>query len=362
MGAWLLTPAGVFEWAFPLIFTIILIAPLLRYIHVGWSIKRDDIMTSLDATARKDYLVKFFKVSERIDEGEASAQFETMYETRYGRHFFAFPAALLVITTSAETYLVSQGALAAMGVIAKPAATLSTIAVSAIAGAYMWVVSDFISRSRRLDFSPSDVHWSTLRLSIAVALGYSFASLVKDDVGPFIAFALGAFPLDALTTALRRLANKKLDLDLGPSRGLDQLNKLQGIDAIIVDRLAQQDLTTIPQLAYCDPIQVTMRSNLSFNFVIDIVSQSLAWIYLDGDQLDKLRSHGLRGAYEIRDLVLALSHAPDGPPEGDRTAGDAAGALAAAAAALGLGPDVLKYTFEQIAYDPYTQFLHKVWN
>jgi hypothetical protein len=48
-----------------------------------------------------------------------------------------------------------------------------------------------------------------------------------------------------------------------------------------------------------------MRSSLSFRFVVDVVSQALAWVYL-GEKLDQLRTIGLRGAYEINVFLYDL--------------------------------------------------------
>ena len=56
-----------------------------------------------------------------------------------------------------------------------------------------------------------------IRMLIAIPLGYSFAALLKDDLGPFIAFAAGAFPLQNVETLLQRLANKQLGVEMGAS-------------------------------------------------------------------------------------------------------------------------------------------------
>jgi hypothetical protein len=55
--------------------------------------------------------------------------------------------------------------------------------------------------------------------------------------------------------------------------------KLQGINRWIIERLSNEDITTVTQIAYCDPIRLIMRSNLTFNFVTDCMNQALAVIY-----------------------------------------------------------------------------------
>src|SRR5262249_36776758 len=152
-------------------------------------------------------------------------------------------------------------------------------AIAAIAGAYMWTVNDFISRARRLDFAPADVFWGVLRLVIAVPMGYAFA-VIAPPVGPFVAFAIGAFPLAKVTTMLQQLANKNLNLAATEEEAKDDIIQLQGINKTIAERLINEDITTVTQVAYCDPVQLIMRSNLTFNFVTECMNQALAWMYL----------------------------------------------------------------------------------
>ncbi len=95
-----------------------------------------------------------------------------------------------------------------------------------------------------------------------------------------------------------------------------------------------------------------MRTGLLFDFVVDIVSQALAWIYLQ-DKMNDLRYGGLRGALQIRTLF------------DDRNSGDADVAAAASAAftnaAVGAKMDAAAFenACRKIAEDPYTEFLPK---
>jgi len=231
---------------------------------------------------------------------------------------------------------------------------LNYTGLAAIAGAYMWVVGDFIWRARRMDFSPADVLWGTLRLFIAAPLGLSLGSVVKPDIWSFVAFGLGAFPLETIQMFLRQLSAKALQIDLGTTQKSDLLN-LDGVDQKLVDRLAYEDIMSIVQLAYCDPIQLTMRSNLTFNAVVDLVSQSLAWVYI-GDKLPALRSLGLRGAYEIRQFLEHLGPQADAL---DRL--NANRIVPSIAQRLGLAEDNMWYVITTIAYDPYTDFIYQTW-
>jgi len=228
------------------------------------------------------------------------------------------------------------------------------IGMAAIAGAYLWVINDHISRARRLDFAPADVEWGVLRLIIAIPMGYAFAAVAAKSVGPFVAFALGAFPLATLTSMLRQLSEKKLDLGATSVEASDDIIKLQGINRTIVERLSNEDVTTVTQIAYCDPVRLVMRSNLSFNFVTDCMNQALAWLYLQ-DDLNIIRPLGMRGAAEIKNLIDSY----DDPADVDHQR--AVDALPKIAAAIKQDPATLQVAFREIAEDPYTIFLSSVW-
>ena len=216
-----------------------------------------------------------------------------------------------------------------------------------------------------MDFSPADVMWGALRIVISVPLGLSLGSIINKEVVNFAAFGLGAFPLTTIAVALRQLWYKQLGVELGPTEKSDLLG-LDGIDKPLVERLAIEDITSIVQLAYCDPIQLTMRTNLSFNAVVDLVSQALAWVYL-GEKLTAIRPLGCRGAYEVRQLIDFL-HAAENPPANDATDNeklakeDAEKIVLAIANKLELENDKLCFVLRQIAYDPYTDFIYTTWN
>jgi hypothetical protein len=169
---------------------------------------------------------------------------------------------------------------------------LPPVAVAAVAGAYGFVAWDLIWRTATRHLSASDILGSAVRMLVAIPLGYSFAALLKDEVGPFIAFAAGAFPLQAVATILQRLANKQLGIEIGASASKDQVTELSCVDRVIADRMQDADITTVGQLAYCDPVQTCMRTNLSFAFISDVTAQALAGINL-GNKLANMRLFGL---------------------------------------------------------------------
>ncbi len=335
-----------------------LMIPVLRFLWTGWVAKRRDILDGLDEAACDAYFEMFCRNGARPAPGTARRQFEALYERWYGRAKFWAPGILLFVVAALAVTTSVFSVFASQSDVTSPFIRMPLPAIAALAGAYMWVCDDLIGRCRRLDMNPSDLHWGAMRFVIAIPMGYAFGSLVQDAIAPFIAFALGAFPINELSNMLRRLANAKLGMEPKDDEASDSIVKLNGTDRDIAERLAKEDLRTIGQLAYCDPVHTTMRSSLSFNFVTDLMNQALVWNYLRTD-LHALSRQGLRGAVEIRHLILEIEAGSREP--GSPLSPLAQQSLLSAAATVGMSPETLQYTFYQIADDPYTRFLYKIW-
>ncbi len=335
------------------------LTPVLVFIIVGWRVKKNEIMDGLTKEAKQKYF-EMFSLSSLKGKTAREMDFGDFYSLWYGRRFYILPVALLVAALLfASTVVVFTALHSLRGLDSTTGYDLPPNALAAIAGAYMWVGSDFISRARRLDFSPSDVQWGVLRLVICVPLGYAFTALAGEAgnvLGPTIAFSLGAFPLGALIDLLQQALYTLIKRSPGSPTANDTVMQLQGIDDVIAKRLAAEDITTVAQVAYCDPIRLVMRSNLTFSFVIDCMNQALAWLYFE-NQMKTLRPLGLRGAAEIAYLVDDLTS------DDASVQSEALATLTDVVKAISPPHTVqtMRWTFEQIAKDPYTVFLREVW-
>ncbi len=326
--------------------TILLLCPLGYFLTVGWARKYDEIDSSLPDHAKYTYLKNYRGYTGPED--KAVVEFKRVYKKWYGRWRFFIPILLVSLIALIENYQLALGL--QLWVEEKPITAVS----AAIAGGYTFVASDFIARVQRGSLSRADILRGALRMAVSIPVGLAFGQLNK-DFAVFIAFGVGIFPLEALTTILRRVLDDKLKLQSDADSVPDRVALLSGIDRPIAERLQDADITTVPQLAWCDPIQLTMRTNLSFEFVSDIVGQSLAWVYLR-DKLAVLQAFGLRGAYEIYVLMDELN---------SRNASEKAKALKAlkeAAEAVKMPMDGLRYAFYQIAEDTSTKFIYDSWS
>lgn len=341
-----------------LLLTSLIAYPLLIFVWLGWKRKADDVVLSLTGEAAALYLRRFQR--QEVAPDKAEAEFKRFYASWYGRRYLAFPIFVFTVVVVIATYLLGDSAYVylrkANGLVLNEQEffQLPRIATAALAGAYAFVCWDIISRVARRNITATDVLGAAVRLAIAIPVGYSFSALLKEDTGPFIAFAVGAFPVQTLGTVLQRIANRQLGLEIGADSAQDQVVKLSGIDQPTADRIEDADITTVAQLAYCDPVQLTMRTNLGFSYVSDIVAQALAWIYL-GDRLNDIRPLGFRGAVEIGNLLSDLD-------TNDPAISAPAGVLLSKVAkAAKMSEEEFRNTAQEIAHDPYTEFLVKTW-
>lgn len=329
---------------FDLLLTALLAHPLCIYLKYVWQQKADEIYESLSSPAKQSYLQIFKKIDATTE--NASAKFDVYYQNWYGRKRLVWPI-LLVLTIAALENLFLGQSLSKLNASSKSIDVLT----ASIAGAYTFVTWNFFASVQRRNLLIADIMRGGLRLAIAIPLGFALGGL-NETAGSFLAFAVGVFPLDTISTILRQLANKKLTLELGPADARSQVSQLSGVDSSIADRIEDADITTIAQLAWCDPIDLTMRTNLRFAYIIDVVGQALSWVYLES-KLESLRPFGLRGAFEIREFMDKDLKSADAS-----TKTRAEAVLTAAAAAAAIPVEGLRYAFNNIAYDEATKFLY----
>ena len=339
--------------------------PVASFIVRGWNIKKSDIMSSLGDKSIKLYVKTFLK-KERADAPSIKndlAIFDEMYLRRYGRYRLREPLILLVVTLFPLSLLMSHTALARLAALSgTPIPTGSLIlpgeALAAVAGAYTFVIAALVRSAMNYELPPLMLANAALRLLVAAPVGYAVAAF-DGTKSEFIAFAIGAFPIDQVQTIFGRLTSKYFntsDNDPVTADSTDKTMALDGVDQPMAENLAAGEITTAVQLAYCDPVQLSLRTNIDFDVILDLQSEALAYIYLGG-QLDMIRPLGLRGAVEISNLMNSETiPARPGQPTSDFTQ-----AFTSAQVASKIDAGGLRNCFNEITKDPYTIFLVESW-
>lgn len=346
-------------YAFPvlafLLFCLLSI-PILMFLIYGWCKRRREIMCLFTDGAIKKYFRAFFP-AEEIRPEYVSLAFEKSFHSRFGRRTYILPTALLfgivlVAYVLILAYLARVPCVSSVG-------SFALVGLSAFFGAYFFVVHEMQRRERSADLSPFHLNQASLRLVLIVPVAYVFAGFFRADFGPFIAFALGAFPINELWKILKDQAKKTLKLgeeEKGKGAGLIEL---QGVDKSIAERFDVEGISTIEQLAYSDPIDIAIRTGIGFSLVTDFISQALAWIYLEWD-LPTARRYSLRGALEVKGL-FEETDCSEKDEASIRNAEIAWHTLNSLAIELKMDVKVLERLLRSIIDDPHYIFISEIW-
>jgi hypothetical protein len=343
-----------YVWGLAALLLGLLVMPVWRFLATGWVRKRRNVVCGLTKDAIELYFRQFYP-NEHVDKNRIREAFENNFDKRFGRHHYTFPGIFLVAVAGLATFMLSAAVAVWLGILPQEAGTIPVVAAAALAGAYMWVLDDLIVRNRRLDLSPANLSWGAFRFVTAVPFGYAFAYIFIQSVAVPVAFLIGSFPTRTLRRVAGRLAARQMNVGELGEEGVSELERLQGINTSNAEAFADEGVTTILQLAYSDPIDLTIRTSLGFSYVVDCVSQALAWIYFE-DELKTLRKNSLRGAQEIANFISELDDSKD-----QKAQARAKAALQQIAQELRKKPESLERTFREIAEDPYTQFLWNAW-
>lgn len=356
-------------------------APLIRFVVIDWGTRYQEFVNRLNDDALTAYLQQFWEkytiqskafiawtpkqcedktiTQKQIDDSMESI-FDDIYYKQYGQHAFFVPLALLFFTIFISTVLGIKIYLDQIHLSLPKDNDVTVIAIASMAGAYMYIVSDSIQNVRQRSLNASTLYWYTLRMLLAIPIGVALTSLIAVDAQPFVAFGLGALPMDQIIKGLRQLSTQKLNLTV-PDEESDQLTKLEGVTARISSLLIAEGVDSIDQIITVDPILLSMRTGLPFKFILQLGSQAIVR-RLMGESAEKLIPLSLADARSIAALVDDLDNKND---EAAKNRAEAVLAMATSLLASGdpkVVPDdystqCLEYTFRQIAKGNYTKFI-----
>ncbi len=332
----------------------LLFGPVICYLISGWVARRREILGSFVPETIKLYF-NIFYFADFGDSQNPQDDFRNLYDWRYSRQHFGIPSVCLFATSIFFLAFASSTIFGWLRGEAAPESDPVAIAVAAIAGAYMWVLYDLIRRAQQRDLHPPNLLRASFRLIVAAPLGYAIGALLDKSAAVPVAVLLGAFPTKTLFTIARRIASSRLSLGDPRREPAHELELLQGVERAQAERFEDEGVVTILQLAYSDPIDLTIRTNFSFSYVVDCCSQALAWLYFQQD-LAKMRRFGLQGGQEIYNLISEIEG-----DYGDELQKQAEKCRNLAAADLKMDPQAFERSLREVAGDPYTEFLCDVW-
>ena len=342
---------------------VLLLLPAFVYLCTTWSNRRNFLFARFNKEAIELYYEQFFpatvkkRLGKRAVKKAASepieARFRHDFARLYGRRYYVLPLLLLALLGAFGMIATSDSIHVWLGW--EPGArAFPKIAISAFLGAYAWVLYDQFERFRNGDFTQHDVYAGIYRFLIAIPLGISLASLMTEKVQIGVAFLLAAFPTTTILKLARRLVSKNLGVGEEKEGGPLELENLQCVGRTNAERYLNEGISTIAELAWTDPIDLTIRTNRDFNFVIDSISQALLWVYFE-EKVKQLYPLSLRGAQEVCTLFEDLD---SGKPKAKHAAEET---VLTAAKKMGMERESFIYTLVSVRDDPYSQFLYKIW-
>lgn len=353
----------------------LVLIPPVHYLSTLWRVRRDALLELMKENSILLYFRQFHP-AEKVDRGTARQAFNRFFHERYGRQHYALAYMVLFGLTTLATYSAID---ALTGwVHGTPVRKETLLVAAALAGAYFFVIQDQLSQIRKLDLTRDDLSNYGLRILVAVPFGWAISQFANPEFGTPIAFLLGAFPTRAIFSMAKRLTSQKLNLadETGddPQKRRAELEHLQSIGKPAAERFALENISSIVDLAYEDPIDLAMRTNFDFKYIIDCVSQALLWIYLEDSIHDKgLYQLSLRGAQEAETLhrdnetyheIVEKFKKHQGPPPDELTErkhSDGEHAIEDIASRLGMCKDSFMVTLRRVALDPHTEFLCTLW-
>lgn len=240
------------------------------------------------------------------------------------------------------------------------------VIIMALTGGYIWSLYQICARSRSSELSPYDLYEIDLGLFAAVPVGIAFSLITEqlDGVRSFAAFAASAFPLRDVQRLFRQYATRKtLAADSANSTPrpaeLHLGNSIEGLSDQTLVRLGELRISTVLDMAYCDPIKVMVQTGFPLPVIIDWIDQSL-WALYAGDLKSKINKRGIRCSLDVCEFVDLHLRDKDGQKK-TPTGGPDQAALEALARAMDCEPVLLLDLMFRVDVDPQVALLRKLW-
>lgn len=234
------------------------------------------------------------------------------FKTYYNRYEYMSSLALIFLTISAALLFVlvrihfaPQFLSGAVTGFIQNAAWGGTV-LWAIIGSYLWNCYDLIHRTTNFNLPPDAFARMWLKLWVAAAVAAIFSAGLAAGLQPTVGFAIGLISIPVLFEAVADKASKTLNVKTTEGDTSTKIAVLQGATPDVIDALSDIDIQNTVQLAYCDPINVMMSTNLAWVVIIDLIDQALLFNYMGADAA-KIRSGGYRGCIEAATIGANLN-------------------------------------------------------
>ena len=234
------------------------------------------------------------------------------FKTYYGRAEYLSALVLNFLTGSAAIiFILARIGFPALFLGSDVSAYIRNLAYGstvlwALIASYLWNCYDLIHRTTNFNLTPDAFEKMWLKLWVAAAVAAILSSGVVVGLQPTLGFAIGLVSIPALFQAVSDKASKLLNIKTTEGDTATKIGVLQGATPEVIDALGNIDIQSTVQLAYSDPINIMMSTNLGWVVIIDLIDQALLFNYI-GTDIAKIRSGGYRGCIEVATIGANLN-------------------------------------------------------
>lgn len=247
--------------------------------------------------------------------------------------------------------------------------------IAAMFGAWAYALYSIISRISSADLSPEFLLRIGYQPILAIAVAYFSMFIFSNDFKLLLSFCIGFLPYPEIVKFLRGFLQKHLrKFTEGSTAGTSKptakpapLSEIEGIEMDEVERLHEEGIKNIQQLAFSNPLAIHFSTSFPLKTILDWTDQALLRLYLSKEQIQALKPVGVRGSIEMAQILrrqrewkeeseAAIQNgkanvAPALKAQSDKL-------LADVTAALGVQPSNIEYLAYQLREDPQVEFIY----
>jgi hypothetical protein len=174
-----------------------------------------------------------------------------------------------------------------------------------VAGAFVYVLTEFGSRSFRNDLTVGAAVWGVVTLVVGPALAVALAVAWKMEAGTspwqsgIVLFFAGLAPrrvVSIVESVALQLLKSPTDATV-PSKSVP-LTSLRGLSSEVAVRLREENVQDVSTLAYADPVRLVLSLPYDLRQVIDWIDQAQLAVSCP-QQFESLRDAGVTGAIDL---------------------------------------------------------------
>jgi len=145
--------------------------------------------------------------------------------------------------------------------------------VFAVLGSYVFNIGVVVRRSFMADVT-KNVFWACInRVAFSVGLSIALYPMFSYDSVPVLCFAIAFFP-KLFITLIRKQTTKLLSVTETAIQELD-LQLVQGIDVWKVERLEEEGIESIQNLATADVLSLAVKTHYPLRTIVDWMDQAI---------------------------------------------------------------------------------------